>query len=59
MTLFTFMGDGVLKRDNELTLEVFEETLHALFGSLLRSERFYGTDEVTFAYFMKPITLPK
>lgn len=38
MSLFTFMGDGILKRDNEITLRVFEETLNALFGALVNSK---------------------
>lgn len=35
MSLFTFMGDGLLKKDNELTLTVVEEALHALFSAIL------------------------
>lgn len=38
MSLFTFMGNGILKRDNEITLSIFEETLYALFGALLKSK---------------------
>uniref|UniRef100_A0A915DLG9 HEAT repeat-containing protein 1 n=2 Tax=Ditylenchus dipsaci TaxID=166011 RepID=A0A915DLG9_9BILA len=48
MSLFTFMGDGVLKRDNELTLTVFEETLNALFGALLASDGKHKEVDETF-----------
>lgn len=35
MSLFTFMGNGLLKKDNELTLMIVEETLHALLSAIL------------------------
>lgn len=37
MSLFTFMGDGLLKKDNELTLTVVEEALDALFSAILNA----------------------
>jgi hypothetical protein len=35
MSLFTFMGSGLLKKDNELTLMIVEEALHALFSAIM------------------------
>ncbi|PAV59942.1 hypothetical protein WR25_17399 [Diploscapter pachys] len=34
MSVFTFMGSGLLKRDNELTLSIIEQTVSALFEAL-------------------------
>ncbi|VDK53856.1 unnamed protein product [Cylicostephanus goldi] len=31
MSVFTFMGNGLLRKDNELTLRIIEDTLEALF----------------------------
>lgn len=38
MSLFTFMGNGIVRRDNEMTLKIFEDTLCALFGSVLKTD---------------------
>jgi len=39
MSVFTFMGDGgILKKDNEMTLSIVEEALHALFMAIVKSE---------------------
>ncbi|KAI6196958.1 hypothetical protein M3Y94_01168800 [Aphelenchoides besseyi] len=38
MSLFAFMGDGLLKKDNELTLMVVEEALRALLFAMLNSQ---------------------
>jgi hypothetical protein len=35
--MFAFMGDGILKKDNELTLRVVEEAIHALFSVILKT----------------------
>ncbi|MCP9263659.1 hypothetical protein DINM_007046 [Dirofilaria immitis] len=35
MSVYTFMGDGVLKKDNDLTLSVIEETLNVLFSTVM------------------------
>ncbi|KAL3995651.1 U3 small nucleolar RNA-associated protein 10 family protein [Acanthocheilonema viteae] len=35
MSVYTFMGDGVLKKDNDLTLSVIEETLNVLFSTVI------------------------
>ncbi|KAK0413012.1 hypothetical protein QR680_006539 [Steinernema hermaphroditum] len=34
MSVFTFMGSGLLKKDNEVTLEILEETLNVLFKAV-------------------------
>ncbi|KAJ1373964.1 hypothetical protein KIN20_036526 [Parelaphostrongylus tenuis] len=34
MSIFTFMGSGLLRKDNELTLGIIEDTLEALFGAI-------------------------
>uniref|UniRef100_A0A1I7VD57 HEAT repeat-containing protein 1 n=1 Tax=Loa loa TaxID=7209 RepID=A0A1I7VD57_LOALO len=38
MSVYTFMGDGVLKKDNDLTLSVIEETLNVLFSTVLNEK---------------------
>uniref|UniRef100_A0A915PU93 HEAT repeat-containing protein 1 n=1 Tax=Setaria digitata TaxID=48799 RepID=A0A915PU93_9BILA len=38
MSVYTFMGDGVLKKDNDLTLSVIEETLNVLFSTVMREK---------------------
>lgn len=38
MSVYTFMGDGVLKKDNDLTLSVIEETLNVLFSTVMSEE---------------------
>lgn len=38
MSVFAFMGDGLLKKDNETTLAIVEETLKALLRSLLKPD---------------------
>lgn len=35
MSVFTFMGSGLLKKDNDLTLGIIEDTLYALFHALV------------------------
>ncbi|VDM39690.1 unnamed protein product [Toxocara canis] len=35
MSVFTFMGAGLLKKDNDLTLEIIEQTLSALFTAVM------------------------
>lgn len=38
MSVFAFMGDGgLLKKDNELTLSIIEETLAALFTAIMKT----------------------
>lgn len=32
MSVFTFMGSGLLKRDNDLTLGIIEESLNIVFS---------------------------
>ncbi|KAE9416313.1 hypothetical protein Angca_002451, partial [Angiostrongylus cantonensis] len=34
MSIFTFMGSGLLRKDNELTLGIIEDTVEALFGAI-------------------------
>ncbi|TKR89200.1 hypothetical protein L596_013339 [Steinernema carpocapsae] len=34
MSVFTFMGAGLLKKDNDVTLEILEETLNVLFTAV-------------------------
>ncbi|KAK6105041.1 U3 small nucleolar RNA-associated protein 10 family protein [Brugia pahangi] len=38
MSVYTFMGDGVLKKDNDLTLSVIEETLNVLFSTVMNEK---------------------
>ncbi|VDM92920.1 unnamed protein product, partial [Onchocerca ochengi] len=38
MSVYTFMGDGVLKKDNDLTLSVIEETLNVLFTTVMNEK---------------------
>lgn len=39
MSVFAFMGEGgLLKKDNELTLSIIEETLAALFNAIMRTD---------------------
>ncbi|GMR36818.1 hypothetical protein PMAYCL1PPCAC_07013, partial [Pristionchus mayeri] len=35
LSIFTFMGSGLLKKDNELTLSIMEDTLSALFHAVV------------------------
>ena len=35
MSVFTFMGSGLLKKDNDLTLGIIEETLNVLFTAVM------------------------
>lgn len=35
MSVFTFMGSGLLRRDNELTLGIIERTLETLFSAVI------------------------
>ncbi|GMT14666.1 hypothetical protein PFISCL1PPCAC_5963, partial [Pristionchus fissidentatus] len=35
LSIFTFMGSGLLKKDNELTLSIMEDTLNALFHAVV------------------------
>ena len=35
MSVFTFMGSGLLRKDNELTLGIIEDTLHALLHAVV------------------------
>uniref|UniRef100_A0A7E4ULQ3 HEAT repeat-containing protein 1 n=1 Tax=Panagrellus redivivus TaxID=6233 RepID=A0A7E4ULQ3_PANRE len=40
MSVFAFMGDGgLIKKDNDLTLSIIEEALHALFSAIMSSAR--------------------
>ncbi|KAI6182851.1 hypothetical protein M3Y97_00425200 [Aphelenchoides bicaudatus] len=39
MSLFTFMGSGLLKKDNELTLMIVEEAFRALFSAILTANQ--------------------
>lgn len=38
MSVYTFMGDGLLKKDNDLTLSVIEETLNVLFSTVMNEK---------------------
>uniref|UniRef100_A0A915BM34 HEAT repeat-containing protein 1 n=1 Tax=Parascaris univalens TaxID=6257 RepID=A0A915BM34_PARUN len=38
MSVFAFMGAGLLKKDNDLTLEIIEETLSAIFAAVMDEE---------------------
>lgn len=35
MSVFAFMGDGRLRKDNDLTLSTVEEILNALFSAVM------------------------
>lgn len=52
MSLFTFMGNGIIRRDNEMTLKIFEDTLCALFGSVLRTDTGKSTNDSS-VFFLK------
>ncbi|GMS84539.1 hypothetical protein PENTCL1PPCAC_6714 [Pristionchus entomophagus] len=39
LSIFTFMGSGLLKKDNELTLTIMEDTLNALFHAVVTEGR--------------------
>lgn len=52
MSLFTFMGNGIIKRDNEMTLKIIEDTLCALFGSVLTTNS-TKTDSLVYINFIK------
>lgn len=39
MSIFTFMGEGMLKKDNDLTLSVIAQTVEALFRAVIESEK--------------------
>ncbi|KAL6736914.1 hypothetical protein Aduo_007215 [Ancylostoma duodenale] len=38
MSVFTFMGNGLLRKDNELTLRIIEDTLEALFRAVCEED---------------------
>lgn len=38
MSVFTFMGAGLLKKDNDLTLEIIEQTLSTMFAAVMDEE---------------------
>uniref|UniRef100_A0A0N5ANL5 HEAT repeat-containing protein 1 n=1 Tax=Syphacia muris TaxID=451379 RepID=A0A0N5ANL5_9BILA len=40
MSVFTFMGSGLLKKDNDLTLGIIEETLSVLFSAIITDNLF-------------------
>lgn len=37
MSVFTFMGNGMLRKDNELTLSIVEKTVESLFSTIINS----------------------
>ncbi|CAP24523.2 Protein CBR-TOE-1 [Caenorhabditis briggsae] len=37
MSVFTFMGNGMLRKDNELTLTIVEKTVESLFATIINS----------------------
>ncbi|CAI2336440.1 unnamed protein product [Caenorhabditis sp. 36 PRJEB53466] len=37
MAVFTFMGNGMLRKDNELTLSIVEQTVESLFSTIIKS----------------------
>ncbi|UMM16085.1 hypothetical protein L5515_013251 [Caenorhabditis briggsae] len=37
MSVFTFMGNGMLRKDNELTLSIVEKTVESLFATIINS----------------------
>lgn len=39
MAVFTFMGTGMLRKDNELTLSIVELTVESLFSTIINSSR--------------------
>ncbi|CAG9539926.1 unnamed protein product [Cercopithifilaria johnstoni] len=58
MSVYTFMGDGVLKKDNDLTLSVIEETLNVLFSTVMseKDQSFYEQLVTTSRLFAASIT---
>ncbi|VDN03335.1 unnamed protein product [Thelazia callipaeda] len=46
MSIYTFMGDGILKKDNDLTLSVIEETLNVLFSTVMTEKDYSFHDNL-------------
>ncbi|CAI4232776.1 unnamed protein product [Auanema sp. JU1783] len=46
MAVFTFMGSGLLRKDNELTLSIIESTLEALFVAVIAPSKNRNRDAI-------------
>lgn len=45
MSVFTFMGSGLLRKDNDLTLSVIEQSLNTLFGIIFDEKVVFAAAE--------------